>query len=94
MTRISTSLRTGLAIAAGGALLVGLSAPSYAADSPEPAKSGATSEGKAGSGSGEKKICLANTVSGASTVTGSLLSKKQCKTKAQWEAQGVEFGRK
>ena len=94
MTKIFTSFRHALAIAAGGALLAGLCAPAYSAVGAEPAKSEASTRPKASESSADRKICLSNTVSGAPTVTGSILQRKQCKTKAQWEAQGVEFGRK
>ena len=93
MTKISTSFRHALAVAAGGALLATVSVPAYAVGNAEPAKGEATPE-RTSRPSSEKKICLANTVSGADTVTGSIIQKKQCKTKAQWEALGVQFGRK
>lgn len=93
MTEISTSFRRALATAATGALIA-FAAPSFAADSPEPAKGDNASEPQGRNSSAEKKICLSNTVSGAATVTGSILQKRQCKTKAQWIAQGVQFERK
>jgi ABC-type sugar transport system substrate-binding protein len=93
MTKISTSFRRALATAATGALLA-FAAPAFAADRPEPAKGEAASQPEGRDSSAGKKICLSNTVSGASTVTGSILQKRQCKTKAQWIAQGVQFERK
>ena len=94
MTRISTSLRRALATAASGALLATSGVPAFAHESAEPAKSQTPSERQATHASADKKICLANTVSGAATVTGSILQKRQCKTRAQWIAEGVQFGRK
>ena len=41
-----------------------------------------------------KKICLSPTVTGDPTVTGSMLAKRACHTKAEWEAKGVLFGSK
>ncbi len=41
-----------------------------------------------------KKICLSPTVTGDPTVTGSILAKRTCRTKAEWEAKGVVFGSK
>lgn len=38
-----------------------------------------------------KKICLSPTVSGAPLVTGSILAKRTCHTRAEWEAKGVTF---
>ncbi len=38
-----------------------------------------------------KKICLSPTVSGEPLVTGSILAKRECRTRAQWEAKGVKF---
>ena len=91
MTKISTSFRRALGIAAAAALVAGLSAPAQAV---KPPKGDSASEQKGSAPAPEKKICLATTVSGADTVTGSILQKKKCKTKAQWIAEGVQFGRK
>ena len=94
MIRITNSLRHAVAIAAGTALLAGLSAPAFAAPGDKEHRQGSASERTGNGASAEKKICLSNTVSGADTVTGSILQKKKCRTKAEWIAQGVEFGRK
>lgn len=37
----------------------------------------------------DKKFCVNQTVSGAETVTGSILSRRLCLTREQWEARGV-----
>ena len=90
MTNFNSIFRGSLSAAAAGAIFLCAAAPANAAERNE--KSGeAISASAAAATASEKKICLSPTVSGDSSVTGSLISKTQCRTKAQWEARGVRF---
>ena len=89
MTKSST-IRGSLSALAAGALLLSMAAPATAAERGDK-KDEASAASGAGAAPSEKKICLSPTVSGDSVVTGSLLSKRQCRTKAEWEARGVQF---
>jgi len=42
----------------------------------------------------DKKICLSATATGEPTVTGSILSRQKCLTRAEWEAKGVRIPNK
>jgi len=77
------------AFAAAVAMLATAAVPAMATSRPTGAP-----EGSAAPMSSEqpaKKICLSPTVSGDPVVTGSILAKRTCHTKAEWEAKGVVF---
>ncbi len=93
MTKLSSSLRGSLSALAASALLFSMAAPAAAAERGDKKDEASATSGAAAAPS-EKKICLSPTVSGDNVVTGSLLSKRQCRTKAQWEARGVQFNAK
>lgn len=90
MTR-STLTRPAFAVAAF-AMLATAAVPSMAS-----ARGNANTNGNAQPTTTEqapKKICLSPTLTGDPTVTGSMLAKRSCHTKAEWEAKGVVFGSK
>ena len=72
--------------AAACAMLAVVAAPALASEHPATSAAGTSSQGVA-----EKKICLSPTVTGEPTVTGSILARRECRTKAEWEARGVQF---
>ena len=95
MINLSTVRRGSLPLLAASALLLGMAAPAAASEKSEKAAGEAASSAASGGGqAAEKKICLSATVTGEATVTGSILSRKECRTKAEWEARGVSFNRK
>jgi len=74
-------------VAAAGALFAATAYPVMASE-----KGGATAAATSqASEASSKKICLSPTVTGDPVVTGSLLAKRECRTRAQWEAKGVKF---
>lgn len=85
MSDRSIFISTVLTAAAGAVLLS--AAPAMAM------KKGSSSDTTAAQSNNQadKKFCLSATPSGADTVTGSMLSKRQCLTKDQWAAKGVTF---
>ncbi len=72
--------------AAACAMLAAVAVPAIANEHPATGAAGAPSQGNT-----EKKICLSPTVTGEPTVTGSILARRECRTKADWEARGVQF---
>lgn len=71
-----------------GLALVAVATPSLAGGpktSPE-----ATPEMSKADTKSDKRICLSVTATGANQITGSMLSKRQCKTAEQWAARGVK----
>lgn len=90
MTKLTSTLRGSLSAVAAGALLLCVAGSASAAERNGKPGEEASASG-AGAAASEKKICLSPTVTGDATITGSMLSKKQCRTKAEWEARGVQF---
>ncbi|WCT73631.1 hypothetical protein PQ455_18805 [Sphingomonas naphthae] len=90
------TIRRAIAAAAAGTLLAVSAAPAFAAaPAPAPvAQDSAAAEPTGSTSIPARKICFGRTPSGASEVTGSMLSRKVCKTRAQWEADGVQFATK
>ena len=74
------------AFAAACAMLAVVAVPALASEHPAASPAGTSSQGNT-----EKKICLSPTVTGEPTVTGSILARRECRTKAEWEAKGVQF---
>lgn len=88
MSHRSILTRTAFSAAAACMMLAGAAAPAMAK---EHANGTSTATTQAAGDSGERKICLSPTVTGEPVVTGSMLGKRQCKTRAEWEARGVKF---
>jgi hypothetical protein len=86
MSDRSIFIRTAL-VAAAGAVLVS-AAPAMASKKGSSSPDAATTQSADQS---NRKYCLSETVTGAPTVTGSILPKRQCLTKDQWAAKGVTF---
>ena len=87
-----TTIRTiGTMFAATAAAALCLTAAAGPAMASTPAKAVSGPAAVATDAGASRKICLSQTTSGASTVTGSSLKREQCKTRAQWEAKGVTF---
>jgi len=78
-------------VAAAVAMLATAAVPAMASTRPTGNPEGSAAAATEVSGQQSKKICLSPTVSGDPVVTGSILAKKACHTKAEWEAKGVIF---
>ena len=76
-------------LAAAFAMLATAAVPAMASTHPAGTPDGA--EPMTMSDQSDKKICLSPTVTGKPVVTGSILAKRTCLTKAEWEAKGVTF---
>jgi len=74
------------AFAAACAMLAVVAAPAIASEHPATSAAGTPSEGNA-----EKKICLSATVTGEGIMTGSIIAKRTCHTRSEWEAKGLKF---
>jgi hypothetical protein len=87
MLNRSTLIRPVL-VAAAGAMLAATAVPAFANE-----KAGTPTNGSSqmSDEQTQKKICLSPTVTGEPVVTGSMLGKRQCHTKAEWIAKGVIF---
>ena len=89
MSHRSIRIRSALAAAAACVVLAGTAAPAMAKTRTTGMAPSATQS--ATGDSSQRKICLSPTVTGEPVVTGSILGKRECKTKAEWEAKGVKF---
>lgn len=92
----TASIRRPIA-AVTGLVLAGLAVPALATPAPAPAalvQDAGAPEPTAATSAPARKICFGRTASGATEITGSMLSRKVCKTKAEWEADGVQFATK
>ena len=74
--------------AVAGAMAVAATVPASAREGSKPAGSAETSMT---SSQPDRKICLAMSPNGTESVTGSMLPKRECRTREQWEARGVKF---
>jgi hypothetical protein len=84
MSDRSTLVRPAFLIAAAGAMLMAGTIPAAASAKSHSSTSTAGSTTTAAA-LPDKNICVSY------TITGSLLPKRVCKTKAEWEAQGAVF---
>ncbi|MGY4399033.1 hypothetical protein ACVWZA_004245 [Sphingomonas sp. UYAg733] len=75
-----------------GLALVAVATPSFAtsAGSPKTAPE-ATPEMSRADAKSDKRICIDVSATGANQITGSMLSKRQCRTAEQWAARGVKL---
>ncbi len=75
-----------------GLALVAVATPSFATPAGGPKTTPeATPEMSKADTKSTKRICIDVTATGADQVTGSMLSKRQCKTAEQWAAKGVKL---
>lgn len=82
------SYRTAAIAAAFAAAAASAIAP--AADR-APASSGEANAAAKDRGSAPKRYCINRSVTGDAAITGSIISSRDCRTRAQWEAKGVSL---
>ena len=81
-----TLLAAAAAIAAIGTVAVPAAASDTSSNSAEARRD--TSQNRSAD---NRRYCINNSTSGAETVTGSMLSRRTCRTRAQWLREGVEL---
>lgn len=77
--------RRAVALAAAGALVLGLAAPVQATEAADSNMAAAQGGGERAKAPRQKKYCI------ISEVTGSRMRSKVCKTRAEWKAEGQEI---
>lgn len=87
MTRPTVSRPVSLA--AAFALVIAFAAPAMAGTRSVISSAGGARA--AGPAQAPRRVCLFPTVTGDPVVTGSMLGKRVCRTKAEWESRGVIF---
>jgi hypothetical protein len=81
-------------MAAAGVTLAGASAPAFAHHGAAQQQTNSDGTGKVTFDPATQKYCFNKTMTNDTEVTGSMLPHTECKTQAQWAAEGVTISRK